>query len=83
MDRTALIEGHTDNIGGEDYNLGLSRRRADSVKFFMVNRGVDSGWPSAAGKGKGLPVADNSSATGWQQNRRVEVIIENTRVSAR
>jgi outer membrane protein OmpA-like peptidoglycan-associated protein len=82
-DRTALIEGHTDNIGGEDYNLGLSQRRADSVKSFLVNQGINSGRLSASGKGKGSPVADNSSATGRQQNRRVEVIIENNRVSAR
>src|SRR5450631_3759659 len=79
MDRTAVIEGHTDNIGGEDYNLGLSQRRADSVKSYLVNQGVESGRLSASGKGKGSPVADNSSATGRQQNRRVEVIIENTR----
>jgi outer membrane protein OmpA-like peptidoglycan-associated protein len=83
MDRTAVIEGHTDSIGGDDYNLGLSQRRADAVKSFLINQGVESGRLSAAGKGKGSPVADNSSATGRQQNRRVEVIIENNRVSAR
>ncbi|HEX2790475.1 MAG TPA: OmpA family protein [Steroidobacteraceae bacterium] len=83
MDRTALIVGYTDNIGGEDYNLGLSQRRADSVKSFLVQQGIDSSRLSASGKGKGSPVADNSSATGRQQNRRVEVIIENSRVSAR
>jgi outer membrane protein OmpA-like peptidoglycan-associated protein len=83
MDRTALIVGYTDNIGGEDYNLGLSQRRADAVKFYLVNQGVDSGRLSASGMGKGSPVADNSSATGRQQNRRVEVIIQNSRVSAR
>jgi outer membrane protein OmpA-like peptidoglycan-associated protein len=83
QDRTALIVGYTDNIGGEDYNLGLSQRRADSVKSFLVEQGIDSGRLSASGKGKGSPVADNSSATGRQQNRRVEVVIENSRVSAR
>jgi outer membrane protein OmpA-like peptidoglycan-associated protein len=83
MDRTALIVGYTDNIGGEDYNLGLSQRRADAVKFYLVNQGVDSGRLSSSGMGKGSPVADNSSATGRQQNRRVEVIIQNSRVSAR
>jgi outer membrane protein OmpA-like peptidoglycan-associated protein len=83
MDRTAQIVGYTDNIGGEDYNLGLSQRRADAVKFYLVNQGVDSGRLSASGMGKGSPVADNSSATGRQQNRRVEVIIQNSRVSAR
>jgi outer membrane protein OmpA-like peptidoglycan-associated protein len=83
MDRTAQIVGYTDNIGSEDYNLGLSQRRADAVKFYLVNQGVDSGRLSASGMGKGSPVADNSSATGRQQNRRVEVIIQNSRVSAR
>ena len=82
-DRTVLIEGHTDNVGGEDYNLGLSQRRADSVKSYLVQQGISSDRLSAAGKGKGSPVADNSSATGRQQNRRVEVIIENSRVTAR
>jgi OOP family OmpA-OmpF porin len=49
----------------------------------LVQQGISSARLSAAGKGKGSPVADNSSATGRQQNRRVEVIIENSRVSAR
>jgi outer membrane protein OmpA-like peptidoglycan-associated protein len=82
-ERTALIEGHTDSIGSEDYNLGLSQRRADSVKSYLVNQGISAGRLTASGKGKGSPVADNSNATGRQQNRRVEVIIENSRVSAR
>ena len=82
-DRTALIEGHTDNVGGEDYNLGLSQRRAEAVKSYLVGQGIHSTRLSASGMGKGSPVADNSSATGRQQNRRVEVIIENSRVSAR
>jgi outer membrane protein OmpA-like peptidoglycan-associated protein len=82
-DRTALIVGYTDNIGGQDYNLGLSQRRADSVKFYLVQQGIDSSRLSASGQGMSSPVADNSSSTGRQQNRRVEVIIENSRVSAR
>jgi len=83
MDRTAMIEGHTDSIGGEDYNLGLSQRRASAVKSYLVNEGIDSSRLSASGKGKDDPVADNSTATGRQQNRRVEVIIQNSRVSSR
>ena len=83
MDRTVLIVGYTDSIGGQDYNLGLSQRRADSVKIYLVQQGIDSSRLSASGQGMSSPVADNSSATGRQQNRRVEVVIENSRVSAR
>jgi outer membrane protein OmpA-like peptidoglycan-associated protein len=83
MDRNVLIVGYTDSIGGQDYNLGLSQRRADSVKIYLVQQGIDSSRLSASGQGMSSPVADNSSATGRQQNRRVEVVIENSRVSAR
>lgn len=83
QDRTVTIEGHTDNVGSEDYNLGLSDRRAGSVKSYLVNQGVAAGRVTAAGMGKGSPVASNDSATGRQQNRRVEVIIANTVTSSR
>jgi outer membrane protein OmpA-like peptidoglycan-associated protein len=80
--RTALIEGHTDNVGGQDYNLGLSQRRADAVKAYLVNQGIDASRLSASGKGKDSPIADNSTAIGRQENRRVEVIIQNNQVSS-
>jgi outer membrane protein OmpA-like peptidoglycan-associated protein len=76
-ERRVVIEGHTDNVGGDDYNLGLSQRRADSVKSFLVQGGIAPGRITATGKGKHQPVADNQSEGGRQQNRRVEVIIEN------
>lgn len=82
-DRTVMIEGHTDNVGSADYNVGLSQRRADSVKTYLVGRGVASGRLTASGMGKTSPVAGNDSATGRQQNRRVEVIISNTVTSQR
>jgi outer membrane protein OmpA-like peptidoglycan-associated protein len=76
-DRTVLIEGYTDSVGSEDYNQGLSERRADSVKSYLAGQGIGSIRLSAAGKGESDPVASNDSAAGRQQNRRVEVIISN------
>jgi outer membrane protein OmpA-like peptidoglycan-associated protein len=76
-DRTVNIEGYTDSTGGADYNLGLSQRRADSVRSYLVDQGVGSGRLVASGKGMSSPVAGNDTATGRQQNRRVEVIINN------
>ena len=75
--RTVMIEGYTDSVGSEDYNQGLSQRRAESVKTYLVGQGVGSVRLSASGRGESDPVADNDSAAGRQQNRRVEVIISN------
>lgn len=77
-ERTALIEGHTDNVGSDDYNQGLSQRRADAVKGYLIGQGINSTRLTASGKGESSPAGDNGSATGRQQNRRVEVVIENT-----
>ncbi len=76
-DRTVVIEGHTDNVGSDDYNTGLSQRRADSVKSWLVSEGIASTRLVASGKGESSPVAGNDTASGRQQNRRVEVIITN------
>ncbi len=75
-ERSVEIEGHTDNVGSDDSNLGLSQRRADSVKSFLVRQGIDSRRIASTGKGEHQPVADNQSEAGRQQNRRVEVIID-------
>jgi outer membrane protein OmpA-like peptidoglycan-associated protein len=77
-DRTLLIEGHTDSVGSAESNYLLSQRRADSVRSYLVNRGVQANRITTAGLGEGSPVASNDTATGRQQNRRVEVIISNT-----
>jgi outer membrane protein OmpA-like peptidoglycan-associated protein len=74
-DRTAAIEGFTDSVGGEDYNLDLSQRRADAVKRYLVGQGVGSARLTSDGRGENAPVGDNESAAGRQQNRRVEVVI--------
>lgn len=76
-DRHITIEGHTDNVGSDELNMALSQRRAEAVKNYLVNRGVAAERISASGKGDAFPVASNSSATGRQKNRRVEVIMEN------
>ena len=82
-DRTVLIEGYTDSVGTEDYNQGLSERRADSVKSYLAGQGIGSIRLSASGKGESDPVASNDSAAGRQQNRRVEVIISNPAAALR
>jgi outer membrane protein OmpA-like peptidoglycan-associated protein len=76
-DRTVVVEGYTDNVGSEDYNQGLSQRRADGVKSYLVGQGVGLIRLTSVGKGDNTPVADNSSSDGRQQNRRVEVVISN------
>jgi len=73
--RTAAIEGYTDSMGSDEMNQSLSQRRADAVKGYLVGQGVNSARLSASGRGENSPVADNESAAGRQQNRRVEVVI--------
>ena len=74
-DTDILIEGHTDADGADDYNLGLSERRAKSVSRQLIADGVQAGRISTVGYGEGQPVADNGTAEGKAQNRRVEVAI--------
>ncbi|MBL3556241.1 MULTISPECIES: OmpA family protein [Marinobacter] len=76
-DRQVLIEGHTDNVGSAMFNETLSRQRAESVRRFLTGRGIDGRRLTVSGFGFERPVASNDSATGRQQNRRVEVVIEN------
>jgi len=81
-ERTVTIEGHTDSVGSDDYNLGLSQRRANSVQQFLVSQGIAANRLTAIGKGENFPVASNDSSSGRQMNRRVEVIISNTNVTS-
>jgi outer membrane protein OmpA-like peptidoglycan-associated protein len=76
-DRRVLIEGHTDNVGDAGYNQGLSQRRAETVQSYLTGQGIGSQRLTASGKGLSQPIAGNDSAAGRQQNRRVEIIIEN------
>lgn len=73
--RTVQVEGHTDSVGSADSNRRLSQRRAESVKSYLVARGIDPARITASGLGEEAPAASNDSGTGRQQNRRVEVII--------
>jgi outer membrane protein OmpA-like peptidoglycan-associated protein len=73
--RTAAIEGFTDSMGSDEMNQSLSQRRADAVKNYLVGQGVGSNRLSSSGRGENSPIADNESAAGRQQNRRVEVVI--------
>ncbi len=69
------ISGHTDNIGSEEYNIGLSNGRAGSVKAYLVGKGVDASRLESEGFGESEPVVDNKTAAGRQLNRRVEMKI--------
>lgn len=71
-----LIEGHTDDVGSEEYNLGLSQRRARAVYEFLVSQDVDENRMSWEGYGESRPVADNGTEEGRQQNRRVDLVIQ-------
>ena len=69
------VEGHTDSIGTDDYNLKLSQRRADSVRDYLTSNGINSLNVISIGLGKTDPVASNDTAAGRQQNRRVEMVV--------
>ncbi len=70
-----IVAGHTDNKGTEEYNQKLSERRAESVKNALIEMGVNPSRINTIGYGKNKPIADNSSETGRQMNRRVEIVI--------
>jgi OOP family OmpA-OmpF porin len=74
-DRKIMIEGHTDNTGSSDYNLRLSQLRAQSVESYLLASGVSPDRIRAIGYGETRPEAPSDSATGRQQNRRVEIVI--------
>ena len=69
------VGGYTDSIGSDDYNMTLSQQRADAVRTYMVSQGVPPDTVTALGLGKADPVADNATAAGRQQNRRVEMVV--------
>ena len=69
------VEGHTDSVGGDDYNQQLSEHRATSVRDYLTQAGIPMNSVTAKGFGKTQPVASNDTTTGRQQNRRVELVV--------
>lgn len=75
-DTTAVVEGHTDNVGKSDYNLKLSQQRADSIVDYMVKEHhIDASRLTAVGYGETRPIADNSTREGQQANRRIDLVM--------
>ena len=74
-DTDILIEGHTDNTGSEEHNQTLSEKRAQSVANYLIRQAVNKDRTITMGYGESQPIASNETASGRQQNRRVEVAI--------
>lgn len=81
--RSITIVGHTDAQGADDYNMKLSQSRAESVRNYLVAHGVPGDRVTAHGLGESQPVADNNTAEGRANNRRVEIILENSSDSSK
>jgi len=77
------IEGHTDTTGTADFNMKLSQQRADTVREFLISQGLSPDIITGKGMGQDNPVADNSTAAGRKQNRRVEIIVSGEVIGAK
>ncbi len=69
------VEGHTDNVGSNEYNMNLSENRANSVRDYLIQQGIIASSVHSRGFGESQPVTTNDTAAGRQQNRRVELIV--------
>jgi outer membrane protein OmpA-like peptidoglycan-associated protein len=76
------VDGHTDNVGGDEFNQKLSDQRAESVRAYLVNQGVLTDSVTAKGFGKTQPVGTNDTAEGRQINRRVELVVSGEAIGA-
>jgi OOP family OmpA-OmpF porin len=76
-----IAVGHTDSVGSDAYNQKLSVRRAESVKAYLVSKGIEKNRVYTEGKGEKQPVADNKTAEGRAKNRRVEIEVVGTRAN--
>jgi len=77
-----VVEGHTESKGGDNTNEPLSRNRAAAVRDYLVEKGVSSEKISAVGKGSSTPIADNRTAEGRANNRRVEIVVSPSKEKA-
>ncbi len=77
LSRASFVEivGHTDDVDTDDYNMKLSIQRANSVRDYLVSKGLDASKVVTTGKGESMPIASNKTEEGRAQNRRVEVLI--------
>jgi len=81
QDRNVVVEGHTDSRGSDSHNLALSQERAEAVRSYLVSRGYPTDKIQARGIGEARPIADDKSAEGRANNRRVEIVIEPARAA--
>ena len=80
---TLEVEGHTDSTGSDELNQKLSEQRATTVQTYLISQGLPAANVTARGFGKTVPVAENSTAAGRQQNRRVEIVISGEVIGAK
>jgi outer membrane protein OmpA-like peptidoglycan-associated protein len=71
-----VVYGHTDNVGSHEMNMDLSQKRANSVREYLIGRGIPQDLITAEGKGPDVPVSDNGSVEGRASNRRVEIVVQ-------
>jgi outer membrane protein OmpA-like peptidoglycan-associated protein len=79
---TLEVEGHTDSVGGDDYNQQLSEQRGEAVRGYLTEQGVPQNSVTSQGFGETQPVASNENAPGRQQNRRVELVVSGEIIGA-
>ena len=76
-----IAVGHTDAVGTDGYNQGLSVKRSEAVKAYLVSKGIEKNRVYTEGKGEKQPVADNKTTEGRAKNRRVEIEVVGTRAN--
>ena len=76
-----IAVGHTDSVGSDSYNQKLSVARSESVKAYLVSKGIEKNRVYTEGKGEKQPVADNKTSEGRAKNRRVEIEVVGTRAN--